>query len=76
MWIRHPEIRKGRECVIPDISRTFHFGKSGLNLNEHFYKVYFSTRKLNKDPNAVLKVHFTKARWLKYLLFSLCLRYI
>nr|CAB3265040.1 protein O-linked-mannose beta-1,2-N-acetylglucosaminyltransferase 1 [Phallusia mammillata] len=55
MWIRHPEVRKGRECVIPDVSRTFHFGETGLNMNSHFYQTYFSTRKLNNDATARLK---------------------
>ena len=33
MWMRLPEIRRGRECLIPDVSRTYHFGSSGLNMN-------------------------------------------
>ena len=36
MWIRQPRVRKGRECVIPDISRTYHFGSQGINMNPYF----------------------------------------
>ena len=39
--------RKGRECIIPEISRTFHFGSRGLNVDDWFQKTYFSTRALN-----------------------------
>ena len=27
-------IFSGRECLIPDISRTYHFGENGLNVDE------------------------------------------
>ena len=36
MWMRLDVIRKGRECIIPDVSRTYHFGASGLNMNPYF----------------------------------------
>lgn len=26
MWMRMPEQRRGRECIIPDVSRSYHFG--------------------------------------------------
>eukprot|EP00112_Aurelia_sp_Birch-Aquarium-sp1_P025458 Seg846.7 transcript_id=Seg846.7/GoldUCD/mRNA.D3Y31 product="Protein O-linked-mannose beta-1 2-N-acetylglucosaminyltransferase 1" protein_id=Seg846.7/GoldUCD/D3Y31 len=47
MWMRQDYIRKGRECIIPEVSRTFHFGSQGLNINYVFQKLYFSTRSLN-----------------------------
>lgn len=37
MWMRMPEQRKGRECIIPDISRSYHFGIVGLNMNGYFH---------------------------------------
>eukprot|EP00048_Salpingoeca_helianthica_P006909 m.104232 g.104232 ORF g.104232 m.104232 type:complete len:595 (+) comp14169_c0_seq1:151-1935(+) len=49
MWMRQDEQRKGRECVIPDISRTFHFGASGVNMNPYFHETYFANRALNKE---------------------------
>ncbi|XP_023717300.1 protein O-linked-mannose beta-1,2-N-acetylglucosaminyltransferase 1 [Cryptotermes secundus] len=55
MWMRLPEIRKGRECVIPDVSRTYHFGSSGLNMNSYFQDVYFKKHSFNTQPNVELK---------------------
>lgn len=37
MWMRMPEQRKERECVIPDVSRSYHFGIIGLNMNGYFH---------------------------------------
>lgn len=54
MWMRTDYIRKGRECVIPDISRTFHFGKSGTNMNPYFHDRYFKKHILNRKGNAIL----------------------
>ena len=47
IWMRQDYNRKGRECIIPEISRTFHFGSRGLNVDHWFQKTYFSTRALN-----------------------------
>lgn len=47
MWIRTESVRKGRECLIPDISRTFHFGSTGTNINSYFQKQYFSKHAFN-----------------------------
>ncbi|KAG8186088.1 hypothetical protein JTE90_003171 [Oedothorax gibbosus] len=55
MWMRLPDVRKGRECVVPDVSRTYHFGSSGLNMNSYFQDVYFKKHALNANPNAVVK---------------------
>ena len=38
-----------RECIIPDISRTYHFGASGLNMNP-----YFQVRLLHTSSALVL----------------------
>ncbi|XP_062279968.1 protein O-linked-mannose beta-1,2-N-acetylglucosaminyltransferase 1 isoform X2 [Scomber scombrus] len=55
MWMRMPEQRKGRECIIPDISRSYHFGIIGLNMNGYFHEVYFKKHKFNTVPNVQLK---------------------
>ena len=55
MWMRLPEVRKGRECVIPDVSRTYHFGSSGLNMNSYFQDVYFKKHSFNTQPNVELR---------------------
>ncbi|TMS20223.1 Protein O-linked-mannose beta-1,2-N-acetylglucosaminyltransferase 1 [Larimichthys crocea] len=50
-----PEKRKGRECIIPDVSRSYHFGIIGLNMNGYFHEVYFKKHKFNTVPNVQLK---------------------
>ena len=32
----HTHMHTYRECIIPDISRTYHFGSTGLNMNPYF----------------------------------------
>ncbi|XP_043096930.1 protein O-linked-mannose beta-1,2-N-acetylglucosaminyltransferase 1-like [Puntigrus tetrazona] len=55
MWMRMPEQRKGRECVIPDVSRSYHFGIIGLNMNGYFHEVYFKKHKFNTIPNVQMR---------------------
>ena len=55
MWMRLPDIRKGRECVVPDVSRTYHFGSSGLNMNSYFQDVYFKKHAFNTNPDVEIK---------------------
>ena len=37
-----------RECIISDVSRTYHFGMSGTNMKPYFQDAYFSKHRLNK----------------------------
>lgn len=55
MWIRTQAVRKDRECIIPDISRTFHFGSTGTNINSYFQKQYFSKHAFNLMPQTSFK---------------------
>lgn len=55
MWMRLKEIRKGRECIVPDVSRTYHFGSSGLNMNSYFQDVYFKKHSVNNERHVELK---------------------
>ncbi|KJE96186.1 O-linked-mannose beta-1,2-N-acetylglucosaminyltransferase 1 [Capsaspora owczarzaki ATCC 30864] len=55
MWMRLPTNRKGRECIIPDISRTYHFGASGVNMNYYFQKAYFGNHRINKQADVDLR---------------------
>ena len=54
MWMRLPTVRKNRECLYPDVSRTYHFGASGLNMNPYFQELYFKKHSLNTLPHIVL----------------------
>ena len=56
MWMRDPDQRKDRECIIPDISRTYHFGAQGLNMNPFFQNSYFSRHAINTQPDVKLDV--------------------
>ncbi|XP_060132920.1 protein O-linked-mannose beta-1,2-N-acetylglucosaminyltransferase 1 isoform X2 [Zootoca vivipara] len=55
MWMRMPEQRKGRECLIPDVSRSYHFGIVGLNMNGYFHEAYFKKHKFNTVPSVQIK---------------------
>lgn len=56
MWMRLPENRLDRECIIPDISRTYHFGSKGLNMHPYFQEVYFKKHALNTETNVQFDV--------------------
>lgn len=55
MWMRQDFIRKSRECLVPDISRTFHFGKVGAHIfdygSDKSYGNLFDTRMNTKTGN-------------------------
>lgn len=60
-WMRHPDQRKGRSCIRPELSRTKTFGKIGVS-NGLFYEKHLKYIYLNEVP-----VDFTKLN-LTYLL--------
>uniref|UniRef100_W5UBY9 Alpha-1,3-mannosyl-glycoprotein 2-beta-N-acetylglucosaminyltransferase n=1 Tax=Ictalurus punctatus TaxID=7998 RepID=W5UBY9_ICTPU len=47
-WMRHPNQRKGRSCIRPEISRTLTFGRKGVSLGQ-FYDKYLRFIKLNTE---------------------------
>ncbi|XP_066918006.1 protein O-linked-mannose beta-1,2-N-acetylglucosaminyltransferase 1-like [Clytia hemisphaerica] len=49
MWMRMNVNRKDRECIVPDVPRTFHFGSKGLNVNPYFQSIHFNNRRLNNQ---------------------------
>ena len=55
MWMRMPYVRKGRECVIPDVSRTYHFGSTGINMNSYFQENYFKKHAFNVQAHVKLR---------------------
>ena len=60
MWMRLPENRQERECIIPDISRTYHFGSKGLNMHPYFQEMYFKKHALNTELNVRFDVEKVK----------------
>ncbi|XP_046860054.1 protein O-linked-mannose beta-1,2-N-acetylglucosaminyltransferase 1-like [Xenia sp. Carnegie-2017] len=55
-WMRIDRIKKGRECIIPDISRTYHFGAKGQHINIVLQESLFKTRSLNTVSNVKFNV--------------------
>ena len=53
--MRLPSVRKDRECIVPDVSRTYHFGTKGTNMNAYFQELYFKKHSLNTLPHVKLK---------------------
>ena len=47
-WLREPDQRKDRDCIRPEISRTYTFGKEGSSMGQ-FYDKYLANIKLNKE---------------------------
>ena len=68
VWMRRDENRKGRECIIPDISRTYHFGAKGVNVNRKSQIRFFKFRALNKESSHKFDVNkMTKDNYEKEL---------
>ena len=38
----------GRDCIIPDISRTYHFGENGVNVGPDMQRLYFRNHAVHK----------------------------
>ena len=55
MWMRLEEVRRGRECIVPEVSRTYHFGSSGLNMNSYFQDVYFKKHAFNTQRDVEIQ---------------------
>ncbi|XP_026790919.3 alpha-1,3-mannosyl-glycoprotein 2-beta-N-acetylglucosaminyltransferase a [Pangasianodon hypophthalmus] len=47
-WMRHPDQRKDRSCIRPEVSRTLTFGRKGVSLGQ-FYDKYLRFIKLNVE---------------------------
>ncbi|XP_030828404.1 alpha-1,3-mannosyl-glycoprotein 2-beta-N-acetylglucosaminyltransferase [Strongylocentrotus purpuratus] len=47
-WMRHPDQRRGRSCIRPEISRTDTFGKTGVSKGQ-FFEQHLKFITLNKD---------------------------
>jgi len=56
IWMRASFNRKGRKCIIPNISRTYHFGGKGLNVGGVMQALYFEKHTLNAEPHVKLDV--------------------
>ncbi|KAL7636347.1 UNVERIFIED_CONTAM: hypothetical protein RMT77_013106 [Armadillidium vulgare] len=48
-------IQKDRECIIPDVNRSYHWASGGVHFSAFFSEVLYMSRTLNQNPNVVLK---------------------
>lgn len=47
-WVREPEQRKGRDCIRPEIGRTYTFGEVGTSQGQ-FFEQYLKDMQLNSE---------------------------
>eukprot|EP00933_Yihiella_yeosuensis_P037880 TRINITY_DN31882_c0_g1_i2.p1 TRINITY_DN31882_c0_g1~~TRINITY_DN31882_c0_g1_i2.p1 ORF type:complete len:641 (+),score=99.06 TRINITY_DN31882_c0_g1_i2:80-2002(+) len=45
-FVRHPDVRRGRHCLRPEVSRTHTFGKQGVSVGQ-FYETHLASNALN-----------------------------
>uniref|UniRef100_A0A7R9U447 Alpha-1,3-mannosyl-glycoprotein 2-beta-N-acetylglucosaminyltransferase n=1 Tax=Pinguiococcus pyrenoidosus TaxID=172671 RepID=A0A7R9U447_9STRA len=49
-WLRSPDQHKGRDCVFPEVPRTFHGGVKGSFMNQETHDRYFDRIAHQRDP--------------------------
>merc|ERR1712187_302100 len=47
-FMRRPDVRKGRHCIRPEVSRSYTFGEEGTSAGQ-FFKQHLSRIKLNGE---------------------------
>uniref|UniRef100_A0A5K3FL46 Alpha-1,3-mannosyl-glycoprotein 2-beta-N-acetylglucosaminyltransferase n=1 Tax=Mesocestoides corti TaxID=53468 RepID=A0A5K3FL46_MESCO len=55
-FMRTKEVRRGRACIRPEVSRTYTFGRSGVS-NGQFYDTYLRFNYLNDKPTVLNSTH-------------------
>ncbi|KAF0289223.1 Protein O-linked-mannose beta-1,2-N-acetylglucosaminyltransferase 1 [Amphibalanus amphitrite] len=55
VWVRWDSNRLERECIIPDVSRTYHFGISGSHTSSAFHALYYQDHTINQLPDVQLR---------------------
>ncbi|XP_069947149.1 protein O-linked-mannose beta-1,2-N-acetylglucosaminyltransferase 1-like [Cherax quadricarinatus] len=48
-------LSRGRECIIPEVSRSHHFGDSGSHISQFTQRLYFTDKNYNLDPSALVE---------------------
>ncbi|XP_045113473.1 protein O-linked-mannose beta-1,2-N-acetylglucosaminyltransferase 1-like isoform X2 [Portunus trituberculatus] len=58
IWMRQPDVLGGRECVMPDVSRTFHIGIMGSHAAGLLHTAFFAYKPVPALPYVpLLNVH-------------------
>ena len=55
VFLRLDGNRRGRDCVIPDVPRTYHFGYVGNHVSAGMQFAYFYDHALNTQPDVRLR---------------------
>ncbi|KAK4287117.1 hypothetical protein Pmani_039808 [Petrolisthes manimaculis] len=50
VWLRSSAVRGSRECVVPDVSRTFHYGVSGEHIQGVLTHAHFTAHVITATP--------------------------
>lgn len=50
-WLRSPAVHQGRECLFPQVPRTYHNGVKGTFMDEATHNRYFKSIATNADPS-------------------------
>ncbi|XP_071515439.1 LOW QUALITY PROTEIN: protein O-linked-mannose beta-1,2-N-acetylglucosaminyltransferase 1-like [Panulirus ornatus] len=54
LWLAFEDLRKGRDVVFPEVSRTFHMGSSGVHVSGFEQEVFFNRMVYNLLPEVTL----------------------
>ena len=63
MWFRTEDVALYRECVVPDVSRTYHFAYLGGHVYSYLQYQYYSDKSLNTLPDVELRNVSRSVRW-------------
>ncbi|XP_068220210.1 protein O-linked-mannose beta-1,2-N-acetylglucosaminyltransferase 1-like [Palaemon carinicauda] len=53
-WLAWEDLRRGRDVVFPEVSRTFHAGSSGVHVSGFEQETYFNRMIFNQQPDVKL----------------------
>lgn len=50
-WLRHEDRRRGRDCVYPEVPRTYHAGERGTFMDPGLHRTYFASIGYNRNES-------------------------
>ncbi|KAK4327064.1 hypothetical protein Pmani_002438 [Petrolisthes manimaculis] len=53
-WLTWEDLRRGRDVVFPEVSRTFHSGSAGVHVSGFEQEIYFNRMMYNQLPHVTL----------------------
>lgn len=55
MWLRQDNVVNQRECVVPEVSRVFHFGLTGAHVKGFLAQAHFAGHLATMSSNITLR---------------------